>query len=157
MHLVGNNSSMQPTPLWSVDDLYFFIICMYKHYLLPLLLVFVMKCNVKMHCSLPHYLNTATKTALSFSAGCLTCAVLASPAHLYTLQLFIHPLLAHHHLCYVDVYCVFLFYFGCIFLFFSLVWHILKHLGIFCLFGLGNTGHQNCGSSHSDTGKDFHV
>jgi len=34
--------------------------------------------------------------------------MLASPAHLYMPHLFsLHPLVAHHHLCYVDVYCGF--------------------------------------------------
>jgi len=27
------------------------------------------------------------------------------PTHLYIPQIFTHSLLAHHHLCYVDVYC----------------------------------------------------
>jgi len=55
MHLVGNNSSMQPTPLWSVGkssflhDVYFL-----KHSFLPMLLVFAIKCCTKMPFPLPH-------------------------------------------------------------------------------------------------------
>jgi len=57
MHLVGNNSSMQPTPLWSVDKFAFLhdlnvqtlniVFC-------PCYLFFVMKCCDKMPWFLPH-------------------------------------------------------------------------------------------------------
>jgi len=53
-----------------------------------------------MHCSLPHNL----KLLLLASFTCVL--LLALPTHLYMYQLFTHSLLAHHHLCYVDVYCV---------------------------------------------------
>ena len=63
--------------LW--ENLHFFMICMYKHCFLPVLLVFVMKCCITMTCSLPHN-----------HYYCL----LPSPAHLYMPQWILHPLLA---------------------------------------------------------------
>ena len=54
MHLVGNNSSMQPTQLWSVGKSIFFMMCIYKHCFPPMLLVLAMKCYTKMPCPLPH-------------------------------------------------------------------------------------------------------
>jgi len=56
---------------------FIFLHDLYKHCFLPLLLVFVMECCVKMHCSLPHNLY---------------CCLLPSPAHLYMPQLFTHCL-----------------------------------------------------------------
>ena len=35
-------------------NLHFFMICVYKHCFLPMLLVFAVKCCIKMLCSLPH-------------------------------------------------------------------------------------------------------
>ena len=62
-----------------------------------MLLVFLMKCCIKMPCSLPHNHY---------------CCLLPSPiclSHLFIRTcLNSSPLLAHHHLCYVDVYCFFL-------------------------------------------------
>ena len=75
--------------LWVI--LYFFTICMYKHCFLPLLLVFVVKCCVKMYCSLPH--NPY-------------CCSLPSPAHLHMYQFFTH--------CLPTIICVMLLSF-CIF------------------------------------------
>jgi len=40
-----------------------------------------------------------------------TCVLYCLPHLLLMYQLFIHPSLAHHHLCYVDVYCLCVFYF----------------------------------------------
>jgi len=72
MHLVGNDSYMQPTPLWSVDK-FTFLHHMYKHYCsLPLLLVSVMDCCVKMYCYLLHN---------PLLLASFTC-VHVSPAHL---------------------------------------------------------------------------
>jgi len=46
------HSSMVLTPLWSVGNCV--TVHMYEHCFLPLLPVFVLKCCVKLHCSLPH-------------------------------------------------------------------------------------------------------
>jgi len=58
MHLVGNNSSMQPTQLITMvcGYLHFFMMCIYKHCFPPMLLVFLfaMKCCTEMPCPLPH-------------------------------------------------------------------------------------------------------
>ena len=70
-----------------------------RHCFLPLLLVFVMQC-VKMQC---FCLITPIAARFLQLCACFTC----SSTHVSTL----HPLLAHHHLCYVDVYCVFFFNF----------------------------------------------
>jgi len=102
MHLVGNNSSMQPTQLWSVGNLLFFMMCIYKHCFPPMLTCFCYKCCTKMPCLLPHNHY---------------CCLLSSPICLPHLLISVHasslhPLLAHHHhhLCYVDVYyCVFFY------------------------------------------------
>ena len=57
MHLVGNNSSMQTTPLWSVGKFTFLhdlnVQTLDIVFCPSLLLVFIMKCD-KMPCSLPH-------------------------------------------------------------------------------------------------------
>ena len=60
--------------------------------------------------------------------ACFTC----SSAHLSNF----HPLLAHHHLCYVDVYCVTFAF--CVYLFAVLVWfHIVVFFHFwFCGFSL---------------------
>jgi len=47
-------NATHPTDYGLWVNLYFFTICMYKYCFLPLLLVFVMTCCIKMHCSLPH-------------------------------------------------------------------------------------------------------
>jgi len=66
-----------------------------------LVLLLTMKCCTKMACPLPH--NHYCCFAYFFHLyACLTC----SSVHALSL----HPLLAHHHLWYVDVYCV-VFYF----------------------------------------------
>jgi len=61
MHLVGDNSSMQPTQLWSVGkstflhDHHIMMMCIYyKLCFPPMLLVLAMKCCTKMPCPLPH-------------------------------------------------------------------------------------------------------
>jgi len=60
MHLVGNNSSMQPIQLWSVDKSTFLhlMMCIYKHWLFSAhaisVLVFALKCCTKIPCPLPH-------------------------------------------------------------------------------------------------------
>jgi len=74
-----------------------------KHSFLPLLLAFVMKCFVSMHCSLPHNPIVAH---FFHQCACYTY----SSGHTSTL----HPLLTHHHLCYIDVYCVFNSTFICV-------------------------------------------
>ena len=117
MHLVGNNSSMQPTQLWSVGKSTFFMMCIYKHCFPPMLLVFAMKCCTKMHCPLPH--NHYCCYFLHLYA-CLTC----SSVHASSL----HPLLAQHHLCYADVYCVFFYFWYMLHFFVTPLWIVCVHI-----------------------------
>jgi len=85
MHLVGNNSSMQPTQygLW-VNLVYISSRCVYKHCFPPMPLVFAMKCCTKMLCPLPH---NHYSLKLAFFTN-----MLASPPHLYMPHLFTHCL-----------------------------------------------------------------
>ena len=85
--------------IWSVGKSTFLhdVYLAYKHCFLPMLLVFAMKCCTKMPCPLPH--NHYCCLLPSPIYACLTC----SSVHASSL----HPLLAHHYLCYFDVYCVF--------------------------------------------------
>ena len=77
-------------------NLYFFTMCIYKNCLLPMLLVFAMKCCNKMLCPLPHNHY---------------CCSLPSPVHLYMPHLFTH--------CLPTSICVMLmFFFLCIFFIF---------------------------------------
>ena len=129
------HASMQPTPIcWSVGkfpflhDLYIWYVYN-KYCFLPVLLVFVMKCWIKMLCSLPHNNHYIAACFLHLCA-CLTY----SPVHASILHQdhclptrssvllcwCLHPLLAHLHLCYVDVYLLFVFFLSV--LKFSLVW-----------------------------------
>jgi len=76
MLLVGHNSSIELTPLWSVGKLLFLhnlytIMC--THCLLPLLLVSVMKCYVS-----------------NCIALCLTTHIVVQFLHLYMLALTAH-------------------------------------------------------------------
>ena len=57
--------------------------------------------------------------------ACLTC----SSGH----ASFLYPLLAHHHLCYVDVYCVFFIFFISVICYISL-WLLLAYLWTYFLF-----------------------
>ena len=54
LHLAGNNSSMQPLNYGLWVNLHFFMMFIYKHCFLPMLLVFAMKCCTKMPCPLSH-------------------------------------------------------------------------------------------------------
>jgi len=67
---------------------------------LLMLLVFAMKCCTKMLCPMPH--NHYCCLLPSPIYACLTCSSVHASSH--------HPLLAHHHLCFVDVYCVLFFF-----------------------------------------------
>jgi len=89
-------------------NLHFFMMCIYKHCFLPMLLVFAMKCCTK---CLSLCLITIIATCFLHLYACLTC----SSVHASSL----HPMLAHHHLCYVDVYCVFLFFISFLFLLYA--------------------------------------
>jgi len=71
---------------------------------------------LKCLCSLPHNPCLVAARVLHLYA-CLTC----SSVHNATL----HPLLAHHHLCSVDVYCVF-------FIFFRLHFSVFFFFFLFC-------------------------
>ena len=92
MHLVGNNSSMQPTHYGLWVNLYFFTMCIYKHCFLPMYLF--LPWNVVLKC-LALCLKTIIAARFLHLYACLTC----SSVHASSL----HPLLANHHLCYVDV------------------------------------------------------
>jgi len=97
MHLFGNNSSMQPTQLWSVGKSTFLHGCVFINIVFcPCYLFFLW--NVVLKC-LALCLITIIAAYFLHLYACLTC----SSVHASSL----HPLLAHHHLCYVDVYCVF--------------------------------------------------
>ena len=74
---------------------FFFLIYVYKHCFLPLLFLFVMKCYVPNCIAL--CLATLVVVHFLHLCACFNCW----SAHVST-----HPLLAHHHLCYVDLYCV---------------------------------------------------
>jgi len=109
MHLTGNNSYMQPTPLLSVDN-FIFLPDLYKLCFLPLLLVFVMKC-VKKHCCLPHNphcysLSSPVCLLHLFICTCINSSPIACPPS---------SMLCWCQLC----VCVFL-YFRCILCFFFL-------------------------------------
>ena len=85
-------------------NLHFFMMCIYKHCFPPMLFVFAMECCTKNKCLALCLITIIAVLALLPSPiyACLTC----SSVHASSL----HSLLAHHHLCYVDVYCVFLFF-----------------------------------------------
>jgi len=98
---------MQSSPhygLWVI--LYFFLICMRGFCFLPFLLVFVM--NV-LKCIAVCLITPIAARFLHLRA-CFTYSFV----HVSTL----HPLLAHHHLYYVDVNCVFFCFFSLYSLFF---------------------------------------
>jgi len=94
MHLVGNNSSMQP--IMVCGQIYFSSWCVFINIVFCPCYLFLLwnvpKC-------LPLCLITIIAAYFLHLYAYLTC----SSVHASSL----HPLLAHHHLCYVDVYCVF--------------------------------------------------
>ena len=93
-------------------NLHFFTICMYKHCFLSVLLVFVMKC-IKVSCSLPHNHYCCSLPSPAYLPHLLICTCLSSAPIACPLSSVLcwclRPLLAHLHLCYVDVYCVFFY------------------------------------------------
>ena len=109
--------------------LHFFTICMYKHCFLPVLLVFVMKCCIMMPCS-SLCLKTIIAARFLHLYACLTC----SSVHASIL----HPLLAHHHLWYVDVFAHCLPTFNCVtvmlmfIVFFSICIFFFSTVNIMC-------------------------
>ena len=112
--------------LW--PNLLFFMMCIYKHCFPPMLLVLAMKCCTKMPCPLPHN----HYCCLLSSPICLPHLLICTSLHASSL----HPLLAHHHLCYVDVYCV-VFYFWYMLHFFVIPhWIVCVHIFVwFTYFG----------------------
>ena len=101
-------------------NLHLFTMCIYKHCFLPMLLVLVwnvLKC-------LALCLITIIATRFLHLYACLTCSSVRASS--------LHPLLAHHHLCYVDVYCVFLFFL--LFLFFLIF--VICYISLWLHFGL---------------------
>jgi len=70
-------------------NLLFFMMCIYKHCFPPMLLVFAMNCCT----SLALCLISTTAACFLHLYACLTC----SSVHALPL----HPLLAHHHLCFM--------------------------------------------------------
>ena len=102
MHLVGNNSSIpcNPPHYGLGVNLHFFTVC--------ILSVNIVFC--------PCYLFLLWNVVLKCIALCLITIIAARFPYLYAYLTCwsvhassLHPLLAHHHLCYVDVYCVFYF------------------------------------------------
>ena len=100
---------------------------MYKQCFLPLLLYLFLLWNVVLECI----------------AVCLISLIAARFIHLYTCHTYssahaspLHPLLAHHHVCYVDVYCVIVILFVSLcFLFLLFAWLSLIS-SIFLLFSI---------------------
>jgi len=146
MHLVGNNSSMQPTQLWSVRRSTFVHGCVFINIVFCPCYLFLLW-NVVLKCLALCFITIiATSVLASFTY------MLASPAHLTVHASSLHPLPARHHLCYVDVYCVFfifaIFYislrlhFGLFAYIFSLSFIFLCHSLFFfklacrCVFGI---------------------
>jgi len=126
MHLVENNSSMQPTQLWSVGKFTFlhpwcvFINIVFRPCYLFLLWNVVLKC-------LALWLITIFAAYFLHLYACLTCSSVNASS--------LHPLLAHHHLCYVDVYCVFFFYFWYMLHFFvTPFWIVCVHIFVWLFF-----------------------
>ena len=120
--LVGNNSSMQPTPLWSVGKSTFLPMCIYKH------------------CFCPCYLFLIWNAVLKYLALCLITIIAARFLHLYACLTCssvhassLHPLLAHHHLRYVDVYCFFSYFCDMLHFFMTPFWLICEHIFSFVL------------------------
>ena len=81
----------------------------------------------------PCYLFLLWNVILTYLAFCLTTVIAACFLHLCTCLTCssihassLHPLLAHHHLCYVDVYCV-LFCFCFLFVFLFLLYATFLH------------------------------
>ena len=106
-------------------NLLFFMMCIYKHCFPPMLLVFAMKCT-KMLCPLPYNHYNIAAYFLHLYA-CFTCSSVHASSF--------HPLLAHHHLCYVDVYCDFFIYFGYMLLFFvTPFWIVCVHILVWLFF-----------------------
>ena len=107
-------------------NLYFFMMCIYKHCFLPMLLVFAMKCCTKMPCPLHHSHY---------------CCLLPSPIclpHLLICTCLIHftHCLPTIYLCYVDVYCVcFLIFYFCYMLHFFVTpfWLVCAHIFSFII------------------------
>ena len=79
-------------------NLHFFMICMYKHCFLPMLLVFVMKYCIKMPCSPP--LNSLPIACPPWHHLYFCVMLMPSPTACPPCDL---------HVCYVDVYCFFYF------------------------------------------------
>ena len=112
---LGTTHPCNQPHLWSVDVFTFLHDLMYKHCFLPVLLVSVMKCCVKMYCYLLH--NPY-------------CCSLPTPAYLYMYQLFTHCLPTI--ICVMLMSCVFLSYFCsvlcyCFFCFFSFVFYLSSY------------------------------
>jgi len=81
MHLVGNKSSMHwcnppKNGLWV--NLLFFMMCIYKHYVPPMLLVFAMKCFTNMPCLLPHNRYCCLLSSPMYLPHLLICTCLIS-------------------------------------------------------------------------------
>ena len=86
----------------------------------------------------PCYLFLLWNVIITCLAFCLTTVIAACFFHLYTSLTCssvhassLHPLLAHHHRCYVDVYCVLFCYFFCLFFYFCYMLHFFMTL-IWC-------------------------
>ena len=85
-------------------NLHFFMMCIYKYCFPPMLFVLAMKCYTEMPCPLPHNHYCCLFPSPIYLPHMLICTCLTCSSSL-------HPVLANHHLHYVDVYCVFLFFY----------------------------------------------
>ena len=134
---------MQPTPLWV--NLHFFMMCIYKHCFLPMLLVFAMKCCTKMPCPLPH--NDYYYCCLLPSPACLSHLLICTSSCLISSPIACPPscVLCRCLLCFVFFWlmlhffmtpfwlvCVHIFYFVFIFVSFHAIATLLYcHLMVF--------------------------
>ena len=110
-------------------NLLFFMCIIHKHCFPPMLLVFAMKCCTKTPCPLPHN-----------HYCCLLSSHICLP--LWTC-LISSPIACPDHLCYVDVYCVFFYFWYMLHFFVTPFWIVCVHIfvwlfkscvGIFSLF-----------------------
>jgi len=107
-HWLGTTHPCNPPHYGLWVNLRFFTICIYKLFFCPCYLF--LQWNVVLKCP-ALCLITITDARIPHLYACLTCSSINASS--------LHPLLAHHHLCYVDVYCV-LFYF----IFFLFLWYV---------------------------------
>ena len=122
---LGTTHSCNPPHYGLWVNLYLFTICVCKHCFLPLLLVFVMKYCVKMHCSLPHNPYCCSlPSPVHLPATCINSSPIAYPQS---------TVLCWCTLCFVFFWLHFSVFFFCISLFSSLLFFCSLLLSYFLL------------------------